>query len=170
MADEVRKLAERTMSATKEVTTNVDSTRSVILRSTAQMEKAATAVEHCVTMSAESRESLEEIASLSREAEAGSQEILLQSEAQATTAEQVDSALHKMNMFAATTCSEVQKSLGIIARLVEEMDQLKQVTHSCSHADSSSIRHEERTCMQATEMAALETGDGFRGIQKAIAS
>ena len=170
VADEVRKLAERTMSATKEVTTNVDSTRSVILRSTAQMEKAATAVEHCVTMSAESRESLEEIASLSREAEAGSQEILLQSEAQATTAEQVDSALHKMNMFAATTCSDVQKSLGIIARLVEEMDQLKQVTHSCSHADSSSIRHGERTCMQATEMAALEIGDGFGDIQKAIAS
>ncbi|GAU09079.1 methyl-accepting chemotaxis protein [Desulfoplanes formicivorans] len=138
VADEVRKLAERTMSATKEVTANVDSTRSVILQSTTRMKNAAKAVDHCVTMSAASRESLEEIVSLSREAEAGSQEILLRSEAQSTTAEQVDSALHKMNLFAATTCSDVQKALGIIARLVEEMDVLKQVTHNCSHAESRS--------------------------------
>jgi methyl-accepting chemotaxis protein len=143
VADEVRKLAERTMSATKEVTAHVDSTRSVILQSTTRMDNAAKAVEHCVTISAQSRESLEEIVSLSREAQAGSREILLRSEAQATTAGQVDSALHKMNLFAATTCSDVQKSLGIVARLVEEMDQLKQVTHHCSHAESSNKQSEK---------------------------
>jgi methyl-accepting chemotaxis protein len=169
VADEVRKLAERTMSATKEVTTNVESTRLVILSSTSQMEKASRAVGHCVTMSSHSRESLEEIVSLSREAEEGSREILIQSEAQATTAEQVDSALHKMNLFAATTCSDIKRSLNIISRLVEEMDQLKQVTQSCSQTERAS-RQLEGIKMEFADPDVFRDGAGSGDALKALAS
>lgn len=136
VADEVRKLAERTMSATRDVTANVDSTRAVIVHSSEQMEKAALAVENCVTMSAESKTSLDEIVALSRDAETGSQKILVQSESQSAATQQVEASLHKMNMFAATTCTDVQKSLEIIVRLVDAMDQLRAVTHSCSHQEN----------------------------------
>jgi methyl-accepting chemotaxis protein len=169
VADEVRKLAERTMTATKEVTNNVESTRSVIVSSTSRMEKASRAVEHCVTMSAQSRESLEEIVSLSRAAEAGSREILAQSESQAATAEQVGSALHKMNMFAATTCSDIQKSLSIISCLVEEMDHLKQVTQSCSQTEGASSRL-EGISGESGDMRVFKTDAGRKEFQRALAS
>ncbi|WP_462326064.1 methyl-accepting chemotaxis protein [Desulfoplanes sp.] len=169
VADEVRKLAERTMTATKEVTANVESTRSAIVSSTRRMEKATGAVGHCVTMSAQSRESLEEIVSLSREAEVGSREIMTQSEAQATTAEQVDSALHKMNMFAATTCSDIQKSLGITSRLVEEMDQLKQMTQRCSQTEGASNPSENLEA-HSGYLTAFTEGNGRKDVQRALAS
>ena len=137
VADEVRKLAERTMSATRDVTANVDSTRAVILHSTQQMKKAALAVENCVTMSAESRESLDEIVTLSKDAETGSQKILVQSESQSAATQQVGASLQKMNIFAATTCTDVQRSLEIILRLVDEMEQLRSVTHSCSRNEQA---------------------------------
>ncbi|MGX9364791.1 methyl-accepting chemotaxis protein [Desulfoplanes sp. PS50] len=169
VADEVRKLAERTMTATKEVTNNVESTRSVIVSSTSRMEKATRAVEHCVTMSAQSRESLEEIVTLSRDAEAGSREILTQSEAQAATAEQVDSALHKMNMFAATTCSDIRKSLSIISRLVEEMDQLKQVTQRCSQTEGAS-NPSGNLEVHSGYLTAFTDDNGRKEVQRALAS
>lgn len=145
VADEVRKLAERTMSATKDVTANVDSTRAVILRSSSRMEQARRAVQNCVTMSAESRLSLDEIVALSRDAESGSHGILVQSESQSAATQQVEASLHKMNMFAGTTCTDVQKSLDIIACLFEEMDQLKAVTQSCSCAGKASNPQEIST-------------------------
>jgi methyl-accepting chemotaxis protein len=139
VADEVRKLAERTMSATRDVTANVDSTRAVIMHSSQQMEKAARAVEKCVSMSAESRTSLDEIVAFSKDAEAGSLKILVQSESQSAATQQVGASLHKMNMFAATTCTDVQRSLEIIVRLVDEMNQLRSVTHSCSHTGKIAV-------------------------------
>lgn len=120
VADEVRKLAEKTMDATKQVGDNIRLIQQSTDRSIEGNDAAAKALDECREMVEESGHSLEAIVQKADEAAGQVQDIATAAEQQSAASEQVNESTEIVNRIAGETAQTMEDS----ARAVENLNQL----------------------------------------------
>ncbi|ACS78976.1 methyl-accepting chemotaxis protein [Maridesulfovibrio salexigens] len=117
VADEVRKLAEKTMTATHEVGSNVESIQQAMRTNMQAVESAVNAVEQTTELAAKSGSSLEAIVSTVEYSASQVEGIATASEEQSSASEQINSAISEINNITRETTEGIQQS----AKAVQEL-------------------------------------------------
>ena len=120
VADEVRKLAEKTMTATKEVGEAVKAIQAGTHNNIQSMEATSQAVERSTEMAKQAGESLKEIVVISQETASKIQSIAAASEEQSASSEQISRSTMEINHIASETAGLMDQSIT----LVDELGQL----------------------------------------------
>ncbi|WP_338667679.1 methyl-accepting chemotaxis protein [Pseudodesulfovibrio methanolicus] len=110
VADEVRKLAEKTMVATTEVGSAIGAIQAMAQRNVAETDKVAHVVETCTSLAEEAGESLAEIVSFSRDSVRQVQGIAAAAEEQSATSEQITQATEDMHRISENTSRAMAQS------------------------------------------------------------
>ncbi|NDY57911.1 HAMP domain-containing protein [Desulfovibrio sulfodismutans] len=131
VADEVRKLAEKTMGATKEVGANIRSIQASTRKSIEDMNQAGAMVEKATELSTTSGKSLSEIVSFSDESSSQVQSIASAAEEQSAASEEINRSIEEVNRVAMETADSMEQSAhavnelagmaGELRRLIEEL-------------------------------------------------
>jgi methyl-accepting chemotaxis protein len=130
VADEVRKLAEKTMLATKEVGQTIHGIQQSAQDNARAMSDIAAEITQTAELSEKSGEDLVAIAQDVQMAYERSSRISQAAEAQASATEQVAAALHNMEELVRQAEQDVQGSNGAVSTLSGIMDNLKDVSAS----------------------------------------
>ncbi|MGE4292051.1 MAG: methyl-accepting chemotaxis protein [Desulfovibrio sp.] len=124
VADEVRKLAEKTMSATSEVHRTVDAIHGGVTRASAGMEETSRLVTEAVELARESRQSLDEIVSLSESSSGRVQSIAVAADQQSKASEEINRTIMDVSRIASTTSKEMEQAGQAVAELADQVRQL----------------------------------------------
>ncbi len=119
VADEVRKLAEKTMSATNEVDSAIQSIQSGTQDSLKGVEKAAIAVEQATSLAHQSGEALKQIVTLTEDNSDQVRSIATAAEQQSATSEEINRAVEDVSRIASETVDGMTQASGAVARLAE---------------------------------------------------
>jgi len=125
VADEVRKLAEKTMSATKEVETVIVSIQQAARDNVAAVEATAEGIAESTEASREARQFMDEIVAIVGETSGQVDSIATAAEEQSATSEEINRAVTDMNEIAAGTAQGMRSSadnLASITALISELD------------------------------------------------
>lgn len=117
VADEVRKLAEKTMDATTEVGGYIRSIQTSAESSIESNDKATEALAECRELIEQSGESLKTIVAKADEAAAQVQNIAAAAEQQSATSEQINESTDEVNRIAGETAQSMQESAAAIESL-----------------------------------------------------
>ncbi len=129
VADEVRKLAEKTMGATKEVGTAINNIQQGTREAAAGMDNAAQSVEEATALAGRSGEALREIVSLVDRASDQVRSIATASEEQSATSEEINRSVDEINRISTETSKTMEES----AQAIEELAQLAQELNHLIH-------------------------------------
>ncbi|WP_045210873.1 methyl-accepting chemotaxis protein [Desulfonatronovibrio magnus] len=127
VADEVRKLAEKTMNATKEVGQSISTIQEGTKANIEGMDKAAQLVEEATSLANESGDVLSEIVGLVEEAADQVRSIATATEEQSAASEEVNRSIDDINRISAETSDVMNQSaqaIGDLARLATELQNL----------------------------------------------
>jgi|GEM_PF-529472 len=124
VADEVRKLAEKTMQATREVGEVITSIQTGARDNVKSVEEAARAVETATGLAGESREALREIVSLSDAASGRVRDISRAAEDEVAAGEGIKSAIDRIREVSAKTTEGMLRSSATIEKLGGEIEEL----------------------------------------------
>lgn len=119
VADEVRKLAEKTMSATNEVGSAIQAIQAGTQTNMQGMEKAAQAVEEATTLAHQSGEALKKIVSFSEENSDQVRSIATAAEQQSATSEEINRAVEDVSRIAAETVDGMTQAASAVTRLAQ---------------------------------------------------
>ncbi|TVM19430.1 chemotaxis protein [Oceanidesulfovibrio indonesiensis] len=129
VADEVRKLAEKTMTATKEVGEAIKSIQTGTQRSIAEMDDASQAVGRSTELAGDSGKSLGEILAMSESTSEQVRSIATAAEQQSSAVEQVGRSTEEINRISietADTMEQAAQALSEVARLASELNAIVQ--------------------------------------------
>jgi methyl-accepting chemotaxis protein len=124
VADEVRKLAEKTMSATKEVGQVIQAIQAGAFDNIRGMDQAGAAVDDATSLAGQSRSALGEIVALSGDAAGQVGEIARSCEAQVAAGERVQSAVGRIRDLSLRTADGMARSAATIEALGGEIEEL----------------------------------------------
>ncbi|WP_147820559.1 methyl-accepting chemotaxis protein [Salidesulfovibrio onnuriiensis] len=127
VADEVRKLAEKTMGATKEVGENIQGIQHLAQLNVQGMDKAVEAINGATDVSNESGAKLKEIVSMAEEAAAQVQSIAAAAEEQSAASEQITRSVDEINAIAQENTERVSRSDKDIQGLADQAHVLSQL-------------------------------------------
>ncbi len=119
VADEVRKLAEKTMGATKEVGNAINSIQQGTRGAAADMDKAVIAVEEATKLAGRSGEALGEIVTLVESSSDQVRSIATASEEQSATSEEINRSVDEINRISTETSGAMEESARAVAELAE---------------------------------------------------
>ncbi|MCA1945201.1 MAG: methyl-accepting chemotaxis protein, partial [Desulfovibrio sp.] len=129
VADEVRKLAEKTMSATKDVAQSVSSIQTGVRTNSRAVHAAAASVDKATGQARHSRDALERIVGLAGQASDQVRNIATASEQQSAASEEITRAVEAIHGIAnenSLAMAEASKALNILAGLASELETLIQ--------------------------------------------
>ncbi|UZP66818.1 methyl-accepting chemotaxis protein [Desulfovibrio mangrovi] len=124
VADEVRKLAEKTMGATKEVGDNINSIQGLARLNVQGMDEAVNAIHGASELSLESGKLLEEIVRMAQEAAGQVQSIATASEEQSAASEEITHSVDEINIIAQENARRVVESDEDIRELSQQAEAL----------------------------------------------
>jgi methyl-accepting chemotaxis protein len=127
VADEVRKLAEKTMNATSEVTSAVTAITQATARNVENMRSTRQEVQNSISMAHTARTVLEDILSISDKNYTQAQNIATASEEQAQSTEEISRSIEQVNMTSQETASamlEATQAVSELAKLSVELENL----------------------------------------------
>ncbi|MHC1790284.1 methyl-accepting chemotaxis protein [Solidesulfovibrio sp.] len=124
VADEVRKLAEKTMAATAEVGKVIQAIQSGTFENIRHMDQAAGAVDDATALAGESRAALGQIVTLSGDASAQVDAIATASDAQVAASERIQSAIERIRDLSGRTADGMVRSAATIEALGGEIEEL----------------------------------------------
>ncbi len=127
VADEVRKLAEKTMNATSEVTSAVTAITQATARNVENMRSTRQEVQNSISMAHTARSVLEDILSISDKNYTQAQNIATASEEQAQSTEEISRSIEQVNMTSQETASamlEATQAVSELAKLSVELENL----------------------------------------------
>ena len=127
VADEVRKLAEKTMNATSEVTSAVTAITQATARNVENMRSTRQEVQNSISMAHTARSVLEDILSISDKNYTQAQNIATASEEQAQSTEEISRSIEEVNMTSQETASamlEATQAVSELAKLSVELENL----------------------------------------------
>ncbi|WP_187170344.1 methyl-accepting chemotaxis protein [Salidesulfovibrio onnuriiensis] len=127
VADEVRKLAEKTMVATKEVGDSITAIQSVASDNIASMQQAVGGLEHSTELTNKSGEVLQRIVEASEQSADQIQSIATAAEQQSSASEEINIAIDEINRIASDTAQSVEQSTASLERLAEQARLLEEV-------------------------------------------
>ncbi len=128
VADEVRKLAEKTMAATKEVADRVHAIQSAAQRNQKGMMSAIDAVDEANKLVAASTEALAQIRRFADDAAEQAQSIATASQQQSAATEQINRAVDAVNFVASQTSDGMRDALDSLHHLTETAEELHELT------------------------------------------
>ncbi len=139
VADEVRKLAEKTMAATKEVGATIQAIQQETRRNMADMDEAASAILSVAEMSSNSGRSLSQIVQLIDAAAGQVQAIAAATQQQSAASEEINRSIEEVNSLADATAGGMEEAAGAIQELTRQtrelmalLDDLKRENATCS--------------------------------------
>ncbi|GFM35222.1 methyl-accepting chemotaxis protein [Desulfovibrio subterraneus] len=130
VADEVRKLAEKTMGATKEVGESIKSIQNLAKANVTGMDEAVDAINGATELSNQSGQVLYEIVSMAQEAAMQVQSIATAAEQQSAASEQITSSVDEINRIANENAQRVAESDNDIQQLAGEASELSSLVDS----------------------------------------
>lgn len=130
VADEVRKLAEKTMQATKEVGDSISAVQNVAQQNITGMEKALSDLSKAVELSNESGEVLAGIVQGAEDSALQIQSIATAAEEQSAASEEINQAIDEINSISLETSQGVTESAEALQELAIQMDELQGVIDS----------------------------------------
>jgi len=125
VADEVRKLAEKTMDATKEVGTAIQVIQDAAASNIRSVETAARAVEQATDLANKSGESLESIVNYADDTSGQVQSIATAAEQQSAASEEINQAVDDINRIALDTADGMNQSVAAINELARLSGELR---------------------------------------------
>lgn len=127
VADEVRKLAEKTMDATKDVAAAIRTIQDGASANIKSVDHAAEAVERATEMANQSGASLERIVEFADETSGQVQSIATAAEEQSAASEEINRAVEDINMIASETADGMNQSAEAITELARLSNQLREL-------------------------------------------
>ncbi len=125
VADEVRKLAEKTMAATKEVGTTVMGIQNGTRSNVQNVEQAVELVEHATGLAEQSGDALSEIVTLVEAVSDQVRSIATASEQQSSTSEEINRSFEEINRISQETDGVMQEASQAVNELVEHTHALQ---------------------------------------------
>jgi methyl-accepting chemotaxis protein len=127
VADEVRKLAEKTMVATKEVGEAISAIQQGVQGNVALVDKSSQAVTEATELAGASATSLGEIMELVQETTSQVQSIATAAEEQSAASEQINRAEKEVSRISADIAQGMRQSAGVIETLAGQINELEDV-------------------------------------------
>lgn len=127
VADEVRKLAEKTMQATKEVGETIDAIQKVAANNVSAMQEAVQDLEHASGLANESGQALEEIVGGTEESAGQIQSIATAAEQQSAASEEITSAIEEINAIVMESAVSVEDTTAALQELAEQSGRLAEL-------------------------------------------
>jgi len=124
VADEVRKLAEKTMTATKEVGSVIKAIQEGTFDNIRNMEQASEAVATATDLAGQSRDALSEIVRLSGDAAGQVRTIASASDEQVAASERIKTAIERIRDLSGCTTDGMVRSSGTIETLGDQIEEL----------------------------------------------
>ena len=134
VADEVRKLAEKTIGATKEVGDNISSMQTAARQSIASMDRASSVVEDTTTLSHKSGEVLDVILSLAKENADQARSIATAAEEQSSASEEISRSIDEVSRLTNDTTRGQAESAKAIQQLAEMTGDLSRIVDDLKKA------------------------------------
>jgi methyl-accepting chemotaxis protein len=125
VADEVRKLAEKTMAATKEVGEAIASIQEDTRKNIEDTDRASQAVEQSTELAANSGQALKEIVHIAETNADQVRAIATAAEEQSASSEEITRAVEEINRISAETSEGMHQAAQAIAELAEQAQKLK---------------------------------------------
>ncbi|MEF3696249.1 methyl-accepting chemotaxis protein [Desulfolutivibrio sp.] len=130
VADEVRKLAEKTMVATREVGEAIESVQAGARDNAARVDGTVRAVKRVTELADQSGQALREIVDLVDAASDQVRSIATASEEQSAASEEINRAVDEINRVSAETAQGMSDSVRTVMSLTEQSDILTELIHS----------------------------------------
>ena len=127
VADEVRKLAEKTMAATTEVDTTMGSIQRDAVTNMKNVDEAVSGINHVTELAHASGEHLADIVNLSTEAADMVRLIAAASEEQSATSSQINAAVEDVNNISQELVNDMAQATESTQALTRELDELQKV-------------------------------------------
>jgi methyl-accepting chemotaxis protein len=127
VADEVRKLAEKTMKATSEVAAAIGSVQEGARRAAEGMSGAAQAVQKSTGLADNAGKSLQDILRISQGSADQVRNIAAASEEQSSAAEEISRGMDEMRQVAETTAQDMAQAAKAVDEFVRMADELKEI-------------------------------------------
>ena len=129
VADEVRKLAEKTMTATQEVGRAITEIQNGTRKNIENVEKVAGAIESATTLSVRSGESLSHILAFVDQVNDQVQSIATASEQQSAASEEINQSVEQVATISAETAQAMGHATNAVSELLQQAQVLKQLIH-----------------------------------------
>jgi len=127
VADEVRKLAERTMAATAEVTGSIQNITSTVDKNVRSVAQAVAGIEASNRLAVQAGESLGEILEIAGKAVDQITSIATAAEEQSATSEEINRSVDEINAIASETAQGMNQSAQAISDLARQVSDLKEL-------------------------------------------
>jgi methyl-accepting chemotaxis protein len=127
VADEVRKLAEKTMTATKEVGNAIRGIQVGTKKNIDNVERSGKNIEEVTKLANTSGDSLREIVSLAQETTDRVRSIATASEQQASASEEINSSIESVNRISTETADAMRQSAQAVTELANQAQVLKRL-------------------------------------------
>ncbi|QCC85270.1 methyl-accepting chemotaxis protein [Desulfovibrio desulfuricans] len=137
VADEVRKLAEKTMTATQEVGKAITEIQNGTRKNIESVESMATAIEHATTLSARSGESLTQILAFVDQVNDQVRSIATASEQQSAASEEINHSVEQVATISAQTAQAMGHANEAVAELLQQAQVLKQLIQEMKNQGSA---------------------------------
>ncbi len=125
VADEVRKLAEKTMAATREVGDSISGIQTGTAKNIANFDQAAKAVDQATELSKKSGEALREIVGLVENSSDQVRSIATASEEQSAASEEINHSIGEINTISSETSQAMTEAAKAVAELANQSQALK---------------------------------------------
>ena len=135
VADEVRKLAEKTMTATTEVGASIGAIQGGTRQNIKETDGVAEVVQTCSSLAENAGASLSEIVSLSKNSSEQIQEIALAAEEQSAASEQIAQATEDMHRISQVTSQAMTESSNACAELTDIVHELNDLIEGLNAAE-----------------------------------
>ena len=155
VADEVRKLAEKTMSATSEVHRTVDAIQGGVTKARAGMVETSRLVDDAVGLARESRQSLDEIVSLSESSSSRVQSIAVAADQQSKASDEINRTIMDVSRIASETSGEMAKAGEAVAVLANQVRELAVINKVFELVGSGAPREVVQALAENPEMLSL---------------
>ncbi len=125
VADEVRKLAEKTMSATKEVGSSIGAIQTGARDNMAKVDEATEAVARATELSGASEDALQAIVALVDETSSQVQSIATAAEEQSAASEEINRAEEDVSRLSADIARGMRESSGVVENMGQQVEALE---------------------------------------------
>jgi methyl-accepting chemotaxis protein len=169
VADEVRKLAEKTMTATAEVGKVIQAIQSGTFENIRHMDQAASAVDDATTLAGQSRAALGQIVSLSGDASTQVVSIAKASDDQVAASERIQSAIERIRDLSGRTTDGMVRSAATIEALGGEIEELIKLNGVFKLIGQGAAQDAVEALAGAPEMASLDRSGMERLMRSALA-
>jgi methyl-accepting chemotaxis protein len=137
VADEVRKLAEKTMTATKEVGDAINGIQTGTQKNIVNVEAAVTKIDAATDLASKSGQALEEIVTLVDQTTDQVRSIATASEQQSSASEEIHHSIEGVNRISVETADAMRQSAKAVTELAEQSHALRRLIDELREDDSS---------------------------------